>query len=239
MVFHPDISSHKVGRPAVRHPDDSALLRRREVLVHHVVAPAFIKGQIGRGFVLEGLEPAAPAIHVDPRFIRPAHSRPRLSCGSSRKASSISSSWCSACWIRYGTFADVDPEDGLEQVRKPLERDILVGTEVRGERHDVGPEGYRSIHFIGDLQQWQQEHFNCIWKWPVTIAMTGSGMSSPASRRRLSQPPCPAVCRTRKRQSQDTSTPSRSHSRTAAACCPDAPSARRSSGRKAFVEIAY
>ncbi len=52
--------------------------------------------------------------------------------------------------VGYGTFADVDPEDGLEQVRKPLERDILVGTEVRGERHDVGPEGYRSIHFIGE-----------------------------------------------------------------------------------------
>lgn len=35
-------------------------------------------------------------------------------------------------------------------MRKPLERDILVGTEVRGERHDVGPEGYRSIHFLGE-----------------------------------------------------------------------------------------
>ena len=48
VAFHADVS-HKVGRPAVRHPDGSALFLRREVLVHHVVAPAPVKGQEGRG----------------------------------------------------------------------------------------------------------------------------------------------------------------------------------------------
>lgn len=65
MVFHPDIP-HEVGRPAVRYPDGPALLLRREVPVHHVVAPAFVKGQIGRGLVLEGPEPAVLSAHVAP-----------------------------------------------------------------------------------------------------------------------------------------------------------------------------
>ena len=43
----------------------------------------------------------------------------------------------------------------------------------------LGPKDTGAFIFSGNrpLQQWQQEHFNCIWKWPVTIAMTGSGIS--------------------------------------------------------------
>lgn len=44
----------------------------------------------------------------------------------------------------------MEPEDGLEQVREPLERDVLIGAEVRGERHDVGAEGYRGAHVLGE-----------------------------------------------------------------------------------------
>lgn len=31
-----------------------------------------------------------------------------------------------------------------------LERDVLIGAEVRGERHDAGAEGYRGVHVLGE-----------------------------------------------------------------------------------------
>lgn len=73
LVVIPSDFVHEVGRPAVCDPDGSALLLNREVLVHHVVAPAPVKGQAGRGRILEGPEPAVPAVHVDPRLVGAGH----------------------------------------------------------------------------------------------------------------------------------------------------------------------
>ena len=74
----------------------------------------------------------------------------------------------------------MEPEDGLEQVREPLERDVLIGAEVRGEAMMLGPKDTGAFTFSGNLplQQWPQEHFTRIWRCPVTAAMIGSGMST-------------------------------------------------------------
>ena len=148
MVFHPDVP-HEVGRPAVRHPDGPALLLRREVLVHHVVAPAFVKGQIGRGLVLEGPEPAFLSVHVDPRLIRSGNLSGR-DLPADHLVRLLRDPLHGVQHVGHGPLADVEPEDGLEQVREPLERDVLIGAEVRGERHDVGAEGYRGAHVLGE-----------------------------------------------------------------------------------------
>ena len=42
-------------------------------------------------------------------------------------------------------------EDGLIQVHKPLERDVLIGTEVRGHGHDIGTVRHRSINILREL----------------------------------------------------------------------------------------
>lgn len=148
MVFHPDVP-HEVGRPAVRHPDGPALLLRREVPVHHVVAPAFVKGQIGRGLVLEGPEPAVLSVHVDPRLIRSGNLSGR-DLPADHLVRLLRYPLHGVQHVGHGPLADVEPEDGLEQVREPLERDVLIGAEVRGERHDVGAEGYRGVHVLGE-----------------------------------------------------------------------------------------
>lgn len=153
VVLHPDVS-HEVGGPAVRHPDGSALFLRREVLVHHVVAPAPVKGQEGRGRILEGPEPAVPAVHVGPRLVGAGHLSGRdlppyhlvwrlgeLSHGIKH--------------VGYGALADVQPEDGLEQAGETLERDILIGAQIRCHGHDVGPVGHGAFTLSGKrpLQQ--------------------------------------------------------------------------------------
>lgn len=148
MVFHPDVP-HEVGRPAVRHPDGPAPLLRREVPVHHVVAPAFVKGQIGRGLVLEGPEPAVLSVHVDPRLIRSGNLSGR-DLPADHLVRLLRDPLHGVQHVGHGPLADVEPEDGLEQVREPLERDVLIGAEVRGERHDVGAEGYRGAHVLGE-----------------------------------------------------------------------------------------
>lgn len=148
MVFHPDVP-HEVGRPAVRHPDGPAPLLRREAPVHHVAAPAFVKGQIGRGLVLEGPEPAVLSAHVDPRLIRSGNLSGR-DLPADHLVRLLRDSLHGVQHVGHGPLADVKPEDGLEQVREPLERDVLIGAEVRGERHDVGTEGYRGVHVLGE-----------------------------------------------------------------------------------------
>ena len=45
----------------------------------------------------------------------------------------------------------MESEDGLVQMREPLERDVLIGAEVRGHRHDVGAVGHRRVHFLREL----------------------------------------------------------------------------------------
>ncbi len=72
----------------------------------------------------------------------------------------------------------MEPEDGLEQVREPLERDVLIGAEVRGEAMMLGSKDTGAFTFSGNLplQQWPQELFTRIWRCPVTAAMIGSGM---------------------------------------------------------------
>lgn len=144
VVFHADVS-HEVGRPAVRHPDGSALLLNREVLVHHVVSPAPVKGQEGRGRILEGPEPAVPAVYVDPRLVGAGHLSGRdlppyhlvwrlgeLSHGIQH--------------VGHGALADVQPEDALEQAGETLERDVLIGAQIRCHGHDVGPVGHGGVH---------------------------------------------------------------------------------------------
>lgn len=140
---------HEVGRPAVRHPDGPALLLRREVPVHHVVAPAFVKGQIGRGLVLEGPEPAVLSAHVDPRLIRSGNLSGR-DLPADHLVRLLRDPLHGVQHVGHGPLADVEPKAGLEQVREPLERDVLIGAEVRGERHDVGAEGYRGVHVLGE-----------------------------------------------------------------------------------------
>lgn len=144
VVFHADVS-HEIGRPAVRHPDGSALFLRREVLVHHVVAPAPVKGQEGRGRILEGPEPAVPAVYVDTRLVGAGHL-------SGRDLPPYHLVWRlgelphGIQHVGYGALADVQPEDGLEQVGETLERDVLIGAQIRCHGHDVGPVGHGGVH---------------------------------------------------------------------------------------------
>lgn len=146
VVFHTDVS-HEVGRPAVRHPDGSALFLRREVLVHHVVAPAPVKGQEGRDRILEGPEPAVPAVYVDPRLVWRLG---ELSHGIQH--------------VGHGALADVQSEDGLEQAGETLERDVLIGAQIRCHGHDVGPVGHGRVHASEKrpLQQRPHVHLTCI-----------------------------------------------------------------------------
>ncbi|WP_286850326.1 hypothetical protein, partial [Proteiniphilum sp. UBA5480] len=53
--------------------------------------------------------------------------------------------------VRYGAFTDVESEDGLEQMNESLERNILVSADVGCHRHDVGAEGYGSVHLFREL----------------------------------------------------------------------------------------
>lgn len=178
MIFHPDVP-HEVGRPAVRHPDGPAPLLRREVPVHHVAAPAFVKGQIGRGLVLEGPEPAVLSAHVDPRLIRSGNLSGR-DLPADHLVRLLRDPLHGVQHVGHGPLADVEPEDGLEQVREPLERDVLIGAEVRGERHDVGAEGYRGVHVLGEpaLAAVAAGALHPHLEMPVTTAMIGSGMST-------------------------------------------------------------
>lgn len=143
VVLHPDVSN-EVGGPAVRHPDGSALLLNREVLVHHAVAPAPIKGQVGRGRILEGPEPAVPAVHVDPRLVGAGHLSGRdLPYHLVWRLGELSHG---IQHVGHGALADVQPEDGLEQAGETLERDVLIGAQIRCHGHDVGPVGHGGVH---------------------------------------------------------------------------------------------
>ena len=149
MVFHPDLV-HEVGGPAVCDPDHPALFFLGKVLVHNPVTAALVKGDVGSDLILEGPQPVVLALDVDPGFIRPGYLAAcdllpdHLVGGLRELAHRIQH-------VGDGAFADMKPEDGLVQVREPFERDILIGAEVRGKRHDVGAVGHRRINILREL----------------------------------------------------------------------------------------
>ena len=123
------------------------------------VASAPVKGQEGRGRILEGPEPAVPAVYVDPRLVGAGRDFPpyhlvwrlgELSHGIQH--------------VGYGALADVQPEDGLEQVGETLEQDVLIGAQIRCQGHDVGPVGHGAFTLSGKrpLQQCPHVHLTCI-----------------------------------------------------------------------------
>ena len=144
VVIHTDIP-HEVGGPAVGHPDRSAQLLGREVPVDDFVASAPVKGKVRRDRILEGPEPVVPAAHVDARLVGAGHL-------SVRDLSPYHLVWLlgepahGVQHVGHGPLADVQPEDGLEQVGEALERDVLIGAQIRGHGHDVGSVGHRRVH---------------------------------------------------------------------------------------------
>lgn len=161
-IFHSYIS-HEVGGPAVCHPDYPAQLLWSEVLVHGIVAPALVEGQICGNISLEGPQPVVLSGHVDSGLVHPGD----LACGHSLTDHLIVSPGelpHSVQHVGHGPLADMQTEDGLVQVREPSERDVRVGAEVRGQGHDVRTVGHRTFTFSGNypLQQWPQVHLTCI-----------------------------------------------------------------------------
>lgn len=101
------------------------------------VASAPVKGQEGRGRILEGPEPAVPAVYVDPRLVGAGHLSGRdLPYRLVWRLGELSHG---IQHVGYGTLADVQSEDGLEQAGETLERDVLIGAQIRCHGHDVGP----------------------------------------------------------------------------------------------------
>ena len=149
VVIHPDIP-HEVGGPAVGHPDGPAQILGREVLVDDTVAPALVKGKIRRDRILEGPEPVVYAVHIDPRLVStgnlPVRDLPpyHLVWLLGEPAHGIQH-------VGHGPLADVQPEDGLVQVGEALERDVLIGAQIRGHGHDVGSVGHRRVHAFREL----------------------------------------------------------------------------------------
>ena len=132
---------------AVCDPDHPALLLLGEVLVHHFVASALVKGDIGRNLVLEGPQPVVLAADVDPGLVRPGY---LATCDllPDHLIWSLRELPHSIQHVGDGVLADVKSEDGLIQVREPFERDVLVGAEIRSHVHDVGAAGHRSVDVL-------------------------------------------------------------------------------------------
>lgn len=149
VVIHHDFV-HEVGRPAVCAPDPSALLLLGKVLVHHFVASALVKGDLGRNFVLKGSQLVVLAADVDPRLVCPSH---LAACNflPDHLIWSLRELPHSIQYAGDGTLADVKSEDGLIQVREPFERDVLVGAEIRSLGHDVGTIGHQSVDVLMEL----------------------------------------------------------------------------------------
>ena len=149
MVLHPDIP-HEIGRPAVGNPDHSALLLFGEVFVHNFMAASLVKGQESGDRVLEGPEPVVLSAHVDTGLVRARHPAggdlltDHLIGRLGELAHRVQH-------VGYGSFAYMEPEDSFVQMREPLERDVLVSAEVRGQRHDVGAVGHRRVHVFREL----------------------------------------------------------------------------------------
>ena len=149
VVLHSHIT-HKVGRKPVRHPDHSTLLSPGEVLVHDIVAAALVEGEIRGDRVLEGPEPVVLAADVDSGLVRSGH-LPARDPLADHLVGSLGEFAHRVQHVGHGALADVKTEDGLVQVREPLERDVLIGAQIRGHGHDVGAVGYRCIHILRKL----------------------------------------------------------------------------------------
>ena len=149
VVLHPDIP-HEVGGPAVGHPDDSALLLMREVLVHYIVAPALVKGQEGRDRVLKSPEPVVLAVHVDSCLVGAGH-LPGCDLPAYHLVWRLGELAHGIQHVGYGSLADVQSEDGPEQVGETLERDVLISAQIRSHGHDVRAVGDRRIHIFREL----------------------------------------------------------------------------------------
>ena len=149
VVLHPDIP-HEVGGPAVGHPDDSALLLMREVLVHDIMAPALVKGQEGRDRVLKSPEPVVLAVHVDSCLVGAGH-LPGCDLPAYHLVWRLGELAHGIQHVGYGPLADVQSEDGLEQVGETLERDVLISAQIRSHGHDVRAVGDRRIHIFREL----------------------------------------------------------------------------------------
>ena len=149
VVLHLDVS-HKICRPAVGHPDFSAKFLRGEVVCDGPVTPAAVEGEICRNVVLEGPEPAVPAADVDSGLIRSGN----LAAGrllAHHLVGFLGELPHRVQHIGYGSLAYLKPEDCLQQVRHPSERDILICAQIGHERRDVGAEVYRDVHSFREL----------------------------------------------------------------------------------------
>ena len=149
MVFHPHIP-HEVGGKPVGNPDYSALLILGKVLVDHVMAATLVKGKIRCNSVLEPPEPVVLAVDVDAGLVC-AGNFPGGDLLPDQLIGRLGEFAHRIQHVGYGALADVQPEDGLIQVREPLERDVLIGAQVRGHRHYVGSVGHRRIHILREL----------------------------------------------------------------------------------------
>ena len=149
VILHPHVS-HEVGRKSVSDPYHITLLFPGKVLVDHMVASAAVKGEEGGYGILESPEPVIFPVHVDSGFVRPGN----LSfCNflTDHFVGRFGEFPHGLQHVRYGAFTDVESEDGLVQMGESLERNILVSAEVGCHRHDVGAEGYGSIHLFRKL----------------------------------------------------------------------------------------
>ena len=149
VVLHPDVS-HEVCRPAVGHPDFSAKFLWGEVVCDGSVTPAAVEGEICRNVVLEGPEPVVPAVDVDSGLIRSGN----FAAGhllAYHRVGFLGELPHRVQHIGYGPLAYVKPEDCLQQVCQPFERDILICAQVGHEGRDVGAEVYRGIHSFREL----------------------------------------------------------------------------------------
>ena len=159
VIFHSYIS-HEVGGPAVCHPDYPSQLLWSESLVHGIVAPALVEGQICGNITLEGPQPVVLSGHVDSGLVRPGD----LACGHSltdHLIGSLGELPHSVQHVGHGPLADMQTEDGLVQVREPSERDVLVGAEVRGQGHVVRTVGHRSVYIFQGIAPCSSGH-KCI-----------------------------------------------------------------------------
>ena len=146
VIVHSHLA-HEVGRPAVRDPYGPALLLAREVPVHHIVAAASVKSQICRDTVLESPEPAVLAVHIDSRLVSSGDLAvrdllpDRLIWGLGNFPHRVQH-------VGDGALADMETEDGLQQVSEPFERDVLIGAEVRHQGQYVRAVGNGSVDLL-------------------------------------------------------------------------------------------
>ena len=149
VILHPHLC-HEVSRKPVSDPYLITPFFPGKVLVDDMMASAAVKGEEGGHGILESPEPVVFPIHVDPGLVRPGN---LSTCNflTYHFVGRFGEFPHGPEHVRYGAFTDVESEDGLEQMGEPLERNILVSAEVGCHRHDVGAEGYGSVHLFREL----------------------------------------------------------------------------------------